>query len=210
MPFRDRTPVCPRCQIDLERAEDEREAWHCSRCAGTALGVGDLIDDLLDVAPHLRPADRVRDVVTVSRRATAHLPCPACGKVMEPVYLGAVEIERCRADNLVWLERGERGAVIARARTQPRPGHLGHLRDVLLEPPADRKVRTWPKRIATIASLLAVLAALPIGLFGVLLVAIGSSSTGLDAIAAPAGWIVVAVAAIMFLVGGIVFVRAAR
>jgi len=72
------------------------------------------------------------------------------------------------------------------------------------------EARTWPKRLATIASLLVVLAALPIGLFGVLLVAIGSSSTGLDAIAAPAGWIVVAIAAVMFLVGGIVFVRAAR
>jgi hypothetical protein len=73
-----------------------------------------------------------------------------------------------------------------------------------------RREHTWPRRIATIVSLLAVLAALPLGLVGVLMIAIGSSSTGLDAIAAPAGWVVVAVAAVLFLIGGIVFVRAAR
>lgn len=134
MPFRDRAPLCPRCRVTLTRADDERDAWSCPRCEGVALGVGDLIDDLLAVAPHLRPPHGVRDVVTVPRRAAAEHPCPTCARPMEPSYLAAVEVERCRDDGLVWLDRGGRAAIIERARAQRAPGLLAYLRELLLGP----------------------------------------------------------------------------
>jgi Zn-finger nucleic acid-binding protein len=192
MPFLDRNPVCPRCRVDLARVDEEREAWCCPLCEGCVLGVGD------------------RELLTVSRRAAATFSCPACRSSMEPVYLASIEVERCRADNLLWLERGAREVIVARADEQLPPGPLEHLRALHLEAPARREARTWLKRVATVASLLVILAALPLGLFGVLLVAIGSASSGFDALAAPVGWLVVAIASFMFLVGGIVFVRAAR
>lgn len=210
MPFRDRTPTCPRCKVDMARSGDEREAWDCPRCSGVALGIGDLIDDLLDVAPHLRPTDGVRDLVTVSRRASANLQCPACGRVMEPVYLAAVEIERCREDNLVWLDRGERDAIVARAKTQRRSRLLDHLRAVLADHPHAASTRA--SRITSIISSLAILAAVPTGLFGALLLSLDESSmfgvaAGLIGLMTLGGMLLVLIAAIMLIVGGIVFVR---
>jgi Zn-finger nucleic acid-binding protein len=218
MPFRDRVPACPRCHVDLARADDDRESWRCPRCGGIALGVGDLIDDLLEVAPHLRPADGIRELVTISRRASADLACPVCGLAMEPVYLAALEIDRCRRDSLVWLARGDRDLIVARAGAQPRSGLVDHVRTILLGP------QTHPRpargsRIASVVSLLAMLAAFPLGLFGALLLALGGASDsspgggadgGLAALATLAGGLALVVAAVVFIVGGIVFVRAAR
>lgn len=53
---------------------------------------------------------------------------------MEPSYLAAVEVERCRDDGLVWLDRGGRAAIIERARAQRAPGLLAYLRELLLGP----------------------------------------------------------------------------
>ena len=223
MPFRDRVPTCPRCRVELARAEDDREAWHCPRCTGTALGIGDLVDDLLDVAPHLRPTEGVRDLRTISRRAAADLACPACGIKMEPVYLAAVEIDRCHEDNLVWLDRNEREAIVARAQAQPGSGLFDHLRTVLRGPssqssaPTSTDVTTAARgsRIKTIISLLVILMSLPLGLLGGVLVLLGDSSRGggavggLAGLATDGGVLLVASATIMFVGGGIVFIRSA-
>jgi Zn-finger nucleic acid-binding protein len=166
MPFRDRAPACPRCRVDLTRADNDREAWRCPRCAGTALGVGDLIDDLLEVAPHLRPADGVRDLVTIARRAPTELACPVCGQPMELAYLAAVEVERCHLDNLVWLDRGERDTIVARAAAQPRSGPLEHLLSILVGPPTDEPQVSRASRVVRVVSAIAVLVSIPLGVFG--------------------------------------------
>jgi Zn-finger nucleic acid-binding protein len=202
MPFRDQAPVCPRCRVGLMRAADEREAWHCPRCAGTALGIGDVIDDLPEVAPHLRPA--------------ADLACPACGQSMEPVYLAAVEIERCRQDSVVWLERGEREAIVARAAAQPRPGGAEHLRAVLFGPSSDESKPSRSSRIATALSAATIVIAAPLALFGLVLIWMGESSENGGSAGALAGLLTIGgafalvIATILFVVGAIVFVRAAR
>jgi len=118
MPYRDQPPRCPRCRSDLERCERSREQWACTRCSGVLLALGTLVDELLEVAPHLLPPDRVRDVRTRSRPEAAPLPCARCEAVMEPVFLGAMPVDRCREDDLLWFDRGEFEAVLARASAQ--------------------------------------------------------------------------------------------
>jgi Zn-finger nucleic acid-binding protein len=113
--YRDRPVTCARCGVELVR-EGTREIWTCKRCSGSLVGVGELVTELLAVAPHLLPEGGVQTISTIGRRSTQPLiRCPACRSEMEPVFLGGVELERCYHDELLWFEQGETQAVLDRA-----------------------------------------------------------------------------------------------
>jgi Zn-finger nucleic acid-binding protein len=126
MPFRDRSPSCPRCRIDLDRsAADER--FSCRGCAGVVLGAG----ELLAVDPSLRDDIQIRDIHTIGRRTPERLPCAFCGEAMEPVFLGGEPIDRCRADGVLWLDAGELESILARTAEQRDDRAVGVLRRLL-------------------------------------------------------------------------------
>jgi Zn-finger nucleic acid-binding protein len=127
MPFRDRLPRCPRCGVELHRiAGDER--FRCSGCAGVVLDAGALVAELLAVDPSLRDGLRIRDIRTIGRRTDEQLPCALCGEAMEPVFLGGAEIDRCRADGVLWFDVGELEEVLARTAEQRDDREAGLLR----------------------------------------------------------------------------------
>ncbi len=116
--YRDRPLDCPRCGLELIRSE-ARDCWGCKRCGGMLLGVGELIDELLVIAPDLLPKAGVRSITTLGRRTAAPLlTCAACGAPMEPVFLGAVEVDRCYHDDQLWFDAGEHQLVVERAGEQ--------------------------------------------------------------------------------------------
>lgn len=83
------------------------------------LGVGELIDELLVIAPDLLPERGVRSITTLGRRTVAALlVCAACGAPMEPVFLGGVDADRCYHDELLWFDSSEHELVLERAREQ--------------------------------------------------------------------------------------------
>ncbi|MBA2542401.1 MAG: zf-TFIIB domain-containing protein [Deltaproteobacteria bacterium] len=113
--YRDRPLACPRCQRELRR-DDSRDVWSCQRCAGFLVGIGELITELLVVAPSLLPDSAVRTISTLGRRTSAPLlSCPTCGAAMEPVFLGGVDLDRCYHDEQLWFDRGEPDRVFAQA-----------------------------------------------------------------------------------------------
>lgn len=125
MAYRDRPIDCPRCRIGLARL-DTGERWGCLTCEGMLVGVADVIEQLLVVAPHLAPEGGIGDLSTIGRRAPIdeQIECPICGDAMEPVYLGGVELDRCRHDQVIWFGRREFAKVIDVARGQPRRSWL--------------------------------------------------------------------------------------
>ncbi len=125
MTYRDRPIDCPRCRTTLVRLE-KGERWSCRACDGLLAGVGDVIAELLVVAPHLAPPGGIGDLSTIARRAPIEdeLECPACGDAMEPIFLGARELDRCRHDQLIWFDHAELDEVIEVARGQPRRSWL--------------------------------------------------------------------------------------
>jgi Zn-finger nucleic acid-binding protein len=127
MPFRDRPPSCPRCRCDLDRST-EAERFHCPGCAGVVLAASELVAELLVVDPSLRDGIQIRDIHTIGRRSAERLPCAICGEAMEPVFLGGVEVDRCRADGVLWLDAGELEAVLATTAEQRDDRSAGVLR----------------------------------------------------------------------------------
>src|SRR5262249_33601391 len=117
MTYRDRPIECPRCRVELQRA-DTHETWRCAKCKGVLSGVAEVVTALVAVAPELVDGD-VLDLPTIGRRTVAPaLPCSVCGGDLEPVFLGGVELDRCYHDQLVWFDRGELALVLETARTQ--------------------------------------------------------------------------------------------
>ena len=114
--YRERMLSCPRCAIELSR-EDAREIWRCKRCAGALVAVEELIAELVRFAPALVPPEGVRGITTIGRFGE-RLSCPTCSDPMEPVFLGSVEIDRCYHDQQLWLDAGELGKILDRARSQ--------------------------------------------------------------------------------------------
>jgi len=116
--YRDRPLDCPRCRIGLSR-RDGREVWSCSRCNGMFVAVGDLVDELLVIAPDLMPRSSGRTLKTLARRtALPLLPCPRCAAPMEPVFVGGIDADRCYHDDHVWFDASEHAVVLDRAREQ--------------------------------------------------------------------------------------------
>lgn len=127
MPFRDRPPSCPRCRVELDRiAADDR--FRCAGCDGVVLNAGTLVAELLAVDPSLRDGIRIRDIHTIGRRTDEELPCAVCGGAMEPVFLGGVAIDRCRADGVLWFDVGELEEVLSRTAEQRDDRSVGLLR----------------------------------------------------------------------------------
>jgi Zn-finger nucleic acid-binding protein len=105
--YRDRPIECPRCGVELVRHE-VAERWKCGRCKGVLVGVGEVARELVEVAPELAPDGPITDLTTIGRRTTAApLACPACASLLEPVFLGGVEVDRCYHDQLLWFDAGE-------------------------------------------------------------------------------------------------------
>lgn len=129
MPFRDRPPACPRCQAELEQIEGA-ERLRCPGCAGVLFGAGELVAALLAIDPELRDG-RIRDIRTIGRRAAERLSCAICGDAMEPVFLGGEEVDRCRADGVLWLDAGELEAILASTAEQRDDREAGLLRRLL-------------------------------------------------------------------------------
>lgn len=123
MTYRDRPISCPRCRTELARV-DGSERWMCHKCGGLLAGVTEVIDELLVVAPHLAPPGGIGDLSTIPRLATAENSCPLCGDPMEPIFLGARELDRCRRDEVIWFDDAELEQVLDVARGQPRRSWL--------------------------------------------------------------------------------------
>ncbi len=117
MTYRDRPFQCPRCRCDLERAE-AADRWHCLGCGGVAVGVEDLVHELVAIAPDLLPPDGVRGLPTLGRRDGDRLPCAVCGEPMAPVFLGGMELDRCYADEQIWFDVNELDHVLDAATEQ--------------------------------------------------------------------------------------------
>ncbi len=117
MTYRDYPIACPRCRRDLDRNEAS-ERWVCGTCAGELWGEAEVIARLVEVAPDLRAEGGSR-LPTLSRRTKdAPLPCPVCREAMDPVFLGGIEVERCRVDELLWFDVSEIERVVAVAQEQ--------------------------------------------------------------------------------------------
>lgn len=118
MTYRDRPVTCPRCSLELTRV-DARDRWSCGGCKSLLYGIGEVVDELVTVAPDLLPQETVRDITMPARRSFAPaLACPTCGENMDPVFLGGVNLDRCYRDNVVWFDRGELEDVLDVAREQ--------------------------------------------------------------------------------------------
>jgi len=118
MAYRDRPVHCPRCGVGLAR-DEAREMWLCRACRGALVGTGELVRELVRVAPDLVPEGGFAGISTIGRRSDAPaLACPVCGDDMNPVFLGGVEIDRCYHDEFAWFDRGELDRVLDRARDQ--------------------------------------------------------------------------------------------
>ena len=120
MSYRDRAIQCPRCAIDLVRA-DSRDRWRCTKCKGALFAVGEVVHELVQTAPDLAPTSHIHGLTTLARRTVAPLlDCSVCGAVMEPVFLGGVDVDRCYHDELMWFDRGELALVVDVAKDQHR------------------------------------------------------------------------------------------
>ena len=120
MTYRDRAVQCPRCGLELVRA-DERDRWRCTKCKGALFGVGEVVRELVATAPELVPKGGAGGLTTLGRRTVAPLlACSVCGAPMEPVFLGGVDVDRCFHDELIWFDRGELALVVDVARDQHR------------------------------------------------------------------------------------------
>lgn len=85
------------------------------------LSVGEVVRELVAVAPDLVPEGGVGGLTTLGRRTTAPLlPCPLCGASMEPVFLGGVDVDRCYHDEILWFDLGELAQVVDVAQDQHR------------------------------------------------------------------------------------------
>jgi len=139
MTYRDLTFQCPRCRCDLERT-DASDHWHCQACGGVAVGVEDLIHELVAIAPDLLPPDGVRGLSTLGRRNGDRLPCAVCGQLMEPVFLGGMELDRCYTDEQIWFDVNELDQVLDAATEQYATRHArGALTNLEPKPPRPPK-----------------------------------------------------------------------
>ena len=111
--YRDRPPACPRCGVELLRRQ-RRDIWRCPRCAGVQLAAAELARRLRVFAPEISD-DVSRDVMT-ARRARAGagrrggpavVTCATCSRPMERVAMGGVRVQRCEADDQIWLDSAE-------------------------------------------------------------------------------------------------------
>jgi Zn-finger nucleic acid-binding protein len=118
--YRDRAVQCPRCGLELTRA-DGRDRWLCAKCQGALIAVSEVVRELVVSSPDLVPEGGVGGLPTLGRRSVAPLlDCSICGAPMEPVFLGGIEIDRCYHDQMLWFDRGELAAVVDVARDQHR------------------------------------------------------------------------------------------
>lgn len=116
--YRDRPPACPRCSIELLRRQ-RRDIWRCPRCAGMQLAAGELERRLRMFAPDISD-EVIRDVMTArrSRPATvrrtqpAAIACPTCRRPMHPVAMGGVRVDRCDADEQIWVDAAELDRIV--------------------------------------------------------------------------------------------------
>lgn len=111
---------CPRCSTELFH-RDELDL--CPACDGIWFDRG----ELEAIARNARPTDEEkmtlgqinRDLRTLERPAppadAKYIPCPVCGQMMNRRMFGrrsGIQIDQCR-DHGVWLDAGEREAIIA-------------------------------------------------------------------------------------------------
>jgi hypothetical protein len=83
------------------------------------VGVGELIEELISVAPDLLPAAGARSITTLGRRSVAPLvTCASCSAPMEPVFLGGIDVDRCYHDEQIWFDGHEHSIVMQRAASQ--------------------------------------------------------------------------------------------
>lgn len=130
MSYRTRSIDCPRCRTALTRLE-ARDLWRCGGCAGELVAEGELIAELLRVAPDLLPEGTPR-LPTRSRPPTGpSAPCGVCRAPMSPVFLGGIDVDRCHADELLWFDARELERVLARATAQHEGRQRGWLERVV-------------------------------------------------------------------------------
>lgn len=130
MSYRTRPIDCPRCRIALARS-DARDLWRCEGCAGELLPEGEMIAELLRVAPDLLPEGTPRLPTRSRAQVGAALPCAVCRAPMQPVYLGGIDVDRCHADELFWFDASELARVLARASAQHEARQVGWLERVV-------------------------------------------------------------------------------
>ncbi|MEO7734208.1 MAG: zf-TFIIB domain-containing protein [Kofleriaceae bacterium] len=127
MAYRDRSPICPRCGVELVRRQ-RRDIWRCPRCAGMQLAGSEVERRLRLVATGISD-EVIRDVMTARRARGAPIGCPSCGRPMQPVALGGVRVARCDPDDQIWFDATELDRVLAHtgARHQSQRSWLARL-----------------------------------------------------------------------------------
>ncbi len=127
MAYRDRSPACPRCGVELIRRQ-RRDIWRCPRCAGLQLTAAEVERRLRLVAADISD-EVVRDVMTARRSRGVATACASCGRPMQPVTLGGVRVARCAPDDQIWFDAGELDRVVAHtgARHQSQRSWLARL-----------------------------------------------------------------------------------
>ena len=110
MAYRDRSPACPRCGVELIRRQ-RRDIWRCPRCAGVQLAASEVERRLRLVAADIAE-EVVRDVMIARRARGAAIACPSCSRPMLPVTLGGVRVGRCDPDDQLWFDAHELDRVI--------------------------------------------------------------------------------------------------
>ena len=108
--YRDRSPVCPRCGVELLRRQ-RRDIWRCPRCTGMQLAASEVERRLRLLAPDIS-GDVIRDVLTARRSRAAAISCASCGRTMQPIVMGGVPVARCDADDQIWFDANELDRVV--------------------------------------------------------------------------------------------------
>ena len=91
-----------------------------------------LIDELAREVPSAVPSGGAHSIATIARRSVEDMPCPRCQQQMEAVFLGGVDLDRCRACELFWFDYAERERVIGVAQDQRLAWLPGWLRRLIV------------------------------------------------------------------------------
>ena len=99
---RDGFPVCPACNVALDRAGNRLT---CERCGGVLVAEAELLE-------LLRELDGRRDLAWPQSQPVTRRRCPCCAAMMTGVLMEGVKVEHCLAHG-VWFDRGELATVLA-------------------------------------------------------------------------------------------------
>ncbi|HPA47204.1 MAG TPA: zf-TFIIB domain-containing protein [bacterium] len=98
--------MCPHCHEPLVVLELEGvEIDYCLACGGIWLDTGEL--ELIAERAGAEPGGLSKALASAAPEGKTERTCPRCGKILQTVQVGDVELDRCRRGHGLWLDRGE-------------------------------------------------------------------------------------------------------